>query len=687
MTDVLETFESKGVCPMDCPDTCSWVVTVRDGKTVKLVGNREHPVTRGALCVKVGKYLEYTASPERILYPLIRVGLKGEGRFRRATWEEALETIATRLKRDIDLHGPEAVWPYFGVGSFGILQGLHGCGRRFWNRLGASQHIITICSIAGNFASGYTVGDNRMGMDLESIVHSRLILLWGTNTLSTNQHLRPRLDEARRNGARIIVIDPVRTRTAEYADEHIPIRPGTDAALALGLMNIVLEMGAEDRDFIDRHTIGFDKFLPRIAEFTPARVAEITGLSEARIRALGEAVATTRPTAIKTAMGIQRHAGGGMAVRALMCLSGITGDWRHAGGGTAYDLRGFFQGNWKALWRDDLRKVPPRTLSMTRLGQELNVTTLFIWASNPVASAPNTNRIREGLMRDDLFTVVADPFMTDTAMYADVILPPTMQTEHEDIHITYGHTLVSWNAKAVEPPGECLPMTEVFRRLARLMGYAESCLYESEEEMARQLLKSDHPSMASVTLERLKQDGFVRPDYPTPHVPFADGFPTPSGKLEFYSERMLNEGLDPLPGYTPPLETLQKDTELAKAYPLALITPAAHHFVNSMFGNWKPSSSREGEQIVVLHPDDAATRGLATGDNTEIFNSRGSFVARLTVSDAVPPGVCMSPKGHWPGRSLGSSHINATVDERDADFGGGAVFHDNRVEVRSHQAA
>jgi anaerobic selenocysteine-containing dehydrogenase len=676
-----------GACPLDCPDTCSWVVTVKDGRAVRLQGDAAHPFTRGALCNKVNGYVAYTRSPDRLRHPMRRVGPKGRGEFARISWDEALDEIAERFAGIIREFGPEAIWPYVGSGSMGLIQGVYGAGRRLWNALGASQHRMTICTIAGGVGTGYTLGDNRVGMDPETLRFSKLILLWGSNTLTTNHHLWRGITAARRHGAHVVVIDPIRTRTADAADGHLAPVPGTDAALALGLLNVVVAEGAEDRDFIRRHTHGWEAFRTRILEYPPDRVAGICGIPAQAIVALGKRVAHTRPTAIRMTMGLQRHGGGGMAVRTITCIPGVTGDWRHPGGGAAYDTRGFFGVNWSALHRDDLRRPGTRSLSMTRLGEGLldvrdpPVKALFVHGSNPLASVPHQSKIQRGLQRTDLFTVVVEHFRTDTVEYADIVLPATMQLEHADLQISYGHLYISWNEPAVSPPGECLPSSETFRRLARRMGLDVRCLYDSDDEIARQILDSGHPSLRGITLERLKERGWMRLSYAEPFVPFADGFPTASGKLEFLSERMAEAGLDPLAGYTPPHEAAQRDTPLAGRYPLALIAGADHYFLNSLFANVADQVKRSGPPVVRIHPDDAAPRGLETGQEARVFNDRGAFVALVEVTDRVRRGVAASTKGRWPRFVKGGTTVNATVDERDADMGGGAVFHDNRVEI------
>ena len=677
----------RGACPMDCPDTCGWIVTIKDGRAVKLQGDSSHPFTRGALCNKLNDYIVYTQSPERLLYPMRRIGPKGVGSFVRISWDEALAEVSARLIEISEEFGAEAIWPYVGSGNMGLIQGIYGAGQRLWNAIGASRHIMNACTIAGGFGTGYTLGDNRVGIDPETLRFSRLIILWGANTLSTNAHLWRSILTARRNGAFLVVIDPVRTRTAAAADCHVAPTPGTDAALALGLMNVALTEGAEDRDFIEERTFGWEEFRQRILEFPPERVADICGLPVESIVALGKRVAHTRPTGIRIGIGLQRHGGGGMAVRAITCLPGVTGDWRYPGGGVSYDTRGFFGGNWEALSRDDLRPRDARTLSMTRLGEALLETTslpvkaLFVYGSNPLASVPQQAKVRRGLARHDLFTVVVEHFLTDTAEFADIVLPATMQFEHADLLIAYGHLYVLWNEPAVTPPGECLPATEIFRRLARAMRLDIPCLYDSDEEIARQILDTVHPSLEGITLEALKERGWMRLNYPDPFVPFSHGFPTPSGKLEFISERMAVAGLDPLAGYTPSYETAQRHTPLAGQYPLALIAAANHYFINSVFANVPAQMKRAGPPIVRIHPEDAAPRRLETGDEVNVFNDRGSFIAVAEITDSVRKGVVASTKGMWPRYATGGATVNATVDERYSDMGAGAVFHDNRVEV------
>ncbi|HEX2418414.1 MAG TPA: molybdopterin-dependent oxidoreductase [Micromonosporaceae bacterium] len=676
--------EVVGACPLDCPDTCSWIVTVRDGVPVKLRGNPEHPFTRGSLCVKVNQYLDHTAAPDRLLHPLRRVGRKGQGSFERISWDDALSEIAKRLTGIIGEYGGQAIWPYQGTGTLGYLQGLHGrAGSRLWNVLGTSRHKMTICASAGSAGMSYATGTNT-GIDPESLRHARLILLWGANTLTTSHHLWRFVEAARRDGGYVVAVDPVLTRTARQADEHVAPLPGTDTALALGLLNVVLGLGCEDTDYLSRHTLGWQKFRERIMEFPPDRVATITGLDVAQIVQLGERLARTRPTAIRVGIGVQHHASGGDVLRTLACVPGVTGDWQYPGGGLTFSTAGHFGTNRDALYRDDLLDGTVRTLPMTRLGEGLldltdpPVKALIVYGANPMASTPHQGRIRRGLARDDLFTVVIEHFPTDTVDYADIVLPATMQTEHLDVHDAWGHCHIAWNEPAVQPPGECLPHTEIFRRLASTMGLTEPSLYDSDEQLANQVLDTKDPSLDGITVEKLRSTGWARLNFPPDSALFRDGFPTPSGKLEFFSARAAEDGLDPMPGYTPPKEI--SDGSVASRYPLVLIAGASRFFLNSTFANRPQLARRAGQPQVVMNPADASQRGIADGERVRVFNDRGAFTATAKVADLVRPAVVATTKGHWL-KVIKGPNLNATVDERDADMGNGAVFHDNRVEI------
>jgi anaerobic selenocysteine-containing dehydrogenase len=682
-----------GACALDCPDACSWVVTVEDGRAVALRGNESHPVTQGGLCAKVTPYLGYAASPDRLLHPLRRVGGKGEGRFVRVSWDDALAELAERIRTATAVHGPESIWPYAGTGTVSLLQGLGGAGQRLFHHLGASRHHANICSTAGRAGMLHTTG-SPMGMDPEDLAVSGLIVLWGTNTLTTNLHLWPFVTEGRRAGAPLVVVDPVRTRTAAQADKHLALLPGTDAALALGLMSHLVERGAADEDHLSRNALGWKRFRDEVLPaWSTGRAAEVCGLDEPEVRWFADAIADHGPVGIRTLMGMQRHGGGAQALRTLSCIPAVTGDYGRRGGGLCYSTGDAYGWNEEALNRPDLQpNGPTRRLKMASLGRELlertdpPVDVLMIWAANPVVSNPDQNRVRAGLSREDLFTVVVEHSHTDTTDYADLVLPGTTQLEHTDLVGSYAHLYVQWNTPAVTPPGECLPHTEIFRRLATALGVTEPAVLASDEELARGALGSPAPGLAGVTVESLQRQGWQRLAHPSPYLPFADGFATPSGLFEFVSARAADAGFGELPGYTPPHESLGTSSQGRPVDPddggLALISAANHYLINGTFTR-SPLHARAGEPVLMLHPKDAASRGIDDGVAVRVSNQRGWFDATALVSDRTREGVAATSKGLSPGRDGGSS-VNATTADRDSDLGDGATFHDNRVWVAPH---
>jgi anaerobic selenocysteine-containing dehydrogenase len=677
----------KVVCPHDCPDTCVMTVDVEDGRAVGIGGDPEHRFTQGFLCAKVNHYLERVYSPDRLLHPMKRVGAKGEGRFARISWDEALDLIAQRLGAIAAEHGAEAILPYSYAGNMGLLS-YGSMDRRFFHALGASRLDRTICASAGFRGLEATLG-KAMGFDPEAVVHARFIVAWGANIVSSNVHLWPFIEEARRRGALLVTIDPFRSRTAEHSDRHLALMPGTDGALALGMMHVAFRDGLEDRDYLERYTIGADALRERVRGWTPARVAETTGLFAADVEWLAREYATRQPSAIRLNYGLNRHAGAGMAVRAIASLPAVVGAWRQAGGGVLLSCSGTFPANTPALERPDLAPGPTRLVNMTQIGRVLldaklspPVKAVFVYNSNPLAVAPEQEQVRAGFAREDLFTVVHDLFQTDTADFADVVLPATTTLEHYDIHKSYGHFYLSLSRPALAPLGECKANTEVFRLLAARMGLDHPALRESDEAMARQALRWEHPHLAGVTFEDLEREGTVRLSVGDPFVPFArGGFPTPSGKCELYSERLAEEGLDPVPDYIPPRESAKSAPERARRYPLAFISPPAHHFLNSTFSAQPTLMRRESEPVLFVHPDDAAARGLDDGDTARVFNDRGSFLARAEVSDAARPGVVVGLSIWWPKLSPGGRNANAVTSQELTDMGGGATFYDCLVEV------
>jgi anaerobic selenocysteine-containing dehydrogenase len=673
-------------CPHDCPDTCAMLVEVEGGRATRVSGDPNHPPTQGFLCTKVARYLERVYNPDRLLYPLRRVGAKGEGRFERISWDDALDMISQRfgeIAKSSD--GAEAILPYSYGGTMGIVNS-GSMDRRFFHRLGASKLARTICSAAGGDALNYTLGA-KIGTDMENFHLARLIVLWGTNTLSSNIHLWPQIKEAVANGARLIGVDPYRNHTLDHCHQLIQVRPGTDAALALAMMNVIISEGLEDRDYIERHTIGFEKLRKRAAEFPPSRPARICGVTENEITALAREYATTRPAVIRINYGLQRHAGGGMAVRAIACLPGLTGAWRDPGGGVLLSSSGMFAFDDNILQRPDLTRGDSRTINMSRLGEALTqarppVRAIYVYNSNPAAIAPDQSKVLEGFRREDLFTVVHEQFQTDTADYADIVLPATTQLEHRDLVKPYGHYYLVYNEPAIAPLGEAKPNWEVFQLLAKRMGFEEDCFNDTDEDLIRQALATDHAPLWDITLERLKRDGWARLNLPETFAPFADGdFLTASGKCEFYSEALERLGLDPLPAFIPPRESPDSAPELAARYPLQLLSPPANSFLNTTFSNLPSFLKSEREPFIQINVEDAAHRGIGDGDSVRVWNDRGECLLVARISDRVKSGVAVALSIWWNKLSPGRTNINQTVSQALTDIGAGATFYDNLVEV------
>ncbi|MBI2368828.1 MAG: molybdopterin oxidoreductase family protein [Deltaproteobacteria bacterium] len=676
------------VCPHDCPDACSMLVSVEQGRATRLVGDPGHRFTAGFLCVKVSRYLERVYSPARLLHPLRRVGPKGAGRFERISWDEALDAIAQRFREiAASPDGPQAILPYSYGGTMGLLQG-GSMDRRFFHRLGASVLDRTICSTAGGEGYRRTIGTG-LGFDPEAIEQARLIVIWGNNLLTSNVHLWPFVQRARKQGALLVCVDPLRHRTAEHADRHLQLLPGTDAALALGMMQVILAEGLEDREYIARYTTGFEALRERVKAFPPDRVAALTGLAGEEVVWLARAYATTQPAAIRINYGMARHGGGGMAVRTVACLPALVGAWRHPGGGILLGTSAAFPVDLNRLQRPDLIPSGTRTLNMSLVGELLTapdlrppVRALYVYNSNPAAMAPHQEKVLRGLRREDLFTVVHDQFVTDTADYADIVLPATTQLEHFDLMKSWGTLYLQVNDPAIAPLGEARPNTEVFRLLAARLGFTEPCFQDSDEEMARQALASGHPWLAGITLEALRARGPLRLNLPEPFSPFAEGgFPTPSGKCEFYSEAMARDGFDPVPAFTPPRESLTAAPDRAARYPLLLLSPGDHALLKSSFSHLPHLLRLAGEPWVELHPVDAEARGLHAGQEVRVFNDRGSFLARLRVGRRGRPGVALTTGIRWNKLSPGGTNANSTTSDALTDMGGGPTFHDNLVEV------
>ena len=676
----------RAACPHDCPDTCAMLVTVREegGRrvAVRIAGDPEHPTTRGVLCTKVSRYLERTYHPERILHPLKRIGRKGEGRFARVGWDEALDDIAARLKAIAAIE-PQRIVPYSYAGTMGLVQG-EAMASRFFHRLGASLLDRTICATAGAEALTYTLG-TRTGPAMEAFAEAKLIVLWGTNAIASNLHLWSFVQQAKRNGAKLIAIDPYRSDTAEKCHRHIALLPGTDGALALGLMHVLIRAGWLDRDYIDRHTLGFEALAERAAAFDPRRVARLCGITAAEVEDLAHDYWHIRPAAIRLNYGMQRAAGGGNAVRAVACLPALAGHWRSPAGGVLLSSSGVAEVDGERLYRPDLLAGRrPRTINMSTIGDALlhaepPIEALIVYDSNPVAVAPDSRRVAAGFAREDLFTVVLEHFQTDTADYADYLLPATTQLEHADVHKAYGHLYVLANNPAIAPLGEALPNTEIFRRLAARMGFTETCFAETDDELAAQAFKRSGAT-ANFDWSRLKQTGWQRLDVPQPYAPFAQGgFPTPSGRCEFEARSLARLGVDPLPDFVPPHEGA--DSAAAGRYPLAIISPPARNFLNSTFVNVRSLRDTEGEPTLQIHPADASARDIRDGDRVRVFNDRGEFELTARVTDRARPGVVVALSIWWKKLAADGRNANQVTSQRLTDIGRAPTFYDCRVEV------
>ncbi|WP_005033553.1 molybdopterin-containing oxidoreductase family protein [Holophaga foetida] len=658
-------------CPHDCPDTCALRVHVEGGRVVKVTGNVEHPLTCGLPCAKVGRYAERLYHPDRLLHPMKRIGPKGEGRFRRISWDEALDLAAERLNT-VATRNPQAILPYHYGGTMGLVQG-DSMSARLFHKLGASRLQKTICAEAGFQGLLHTYGAG-MGMHAQHLAEARLILLWGTNPIVSGIHLWMKVQEAQKRGARVVVIDPVRTQTAEKADLHLPIRPGTDAALALAMIHVLIREQLLDQDYIARYTEGFEALKARAAAYPPEEAARICGLDVSQIENLALEYGHTKPAAIRLNYGMQRTRNGGQATRAICCLPSLVGAWRHRAGGLLLSSSGFFPANSAALTRPDLLKGNPRAINMSLLGEALvdqddPIKLLFVYNSNPAAVAPDSRKVAQGLAREDLFTVVLEHFQTDTADYADLLLPATMQMEHLDIHKSYGHTCLAVNLPAVEAPGEALPNAEIFRRLARRLGFEEPCFRESDEEIARQAF---HWERTGTDWETLKTTGWAA--LPLPEAPFAEGhFPTPSGRCQLFAGGLEAQGLDPLPSWTGEIHDLR--------YPLTLLSIPSRDFLNTTFANLAGCQPKAGVPTLEIHPMDAGLRGIQEGDEVRVFNAQGEIALKAVLTERVQPGVVVTPSIWWRKRSSDHKNANELTSMALTDLGGGPTFYDCRVEV------
>jgi anaerobic selenocysteine-containing dehydrogenase len=683
----------QAVCSHDCPDSCAVLVSVDElGKATRIQGDPAHPVTRGFLCGKVAKYLDRVYSPARLLQPVRRrpgapKGKVASGReaevFEPVGWDDALDLIAERLRSIAQQHGPESILPYSYAGTMGVL-GYGSMDRRFFHRLGASQLDRTICATAGGDALVSVYG-KKLGTDPEHFRHARYIIAWAANIHGNNVHLWPFVQEARRNGARLVVIDPYRTRTAQVSDWHIPIQPGTDTALALGLMRIIIEEGLYDRDYVAQYTVGFEELRQHVQLYTPDHVAGLTGIPAADIERLAREYAISSPSVIRLNYGIQRSQNGGAAARAVCMLPALTGAWKHLGGGLQLSLSGAYGLNGKALERPDLMMASPlqrpaRIVNMSRLGHALTeledppVKALFVYNSNPAAIAPNQNAVARGLMRSDLFTVVHEQFFTDTTDYADVVLPATTFLEHKDFQGAYGHYFLQMSEQAIAPLGEARSNVWLFSQLAQRMRFTESCFGDSVDDLIEQALAGRADD--GLTRQELETKKCIRVN----SLAFADGvFATPSGKIEFYSSALAAQGMDPLPTFHPPDESRRGAD--AHTFPLEFLPRKADNYMNSTFANLPGHQKMESPGLVMMHAVDAGARQIGEADWVEIYNARGKIRLRAHIDGSVPAGV-VAASLNWNKLSTGGNNVNALTSERLTDLGRGATFYSTLVEVR-----
>ena len=676
-----------GACPHDCPDTCAWQVTVDDdGRAVQLKGTANHPFTQGALCAKLKRFPERVYSAQRVLYPLRRSGAKGSGEFTRISWDEALAQIATRLQDGIARHGPLTAMPCNFAGTIGLLQ--RYAGDQFFARLGATGVDRQICGNVAHDAVASTIGAGTALLP-EDLEHSRLILIWGTNTVATNVHLwGGAIAEARKRGAQIVVIDPVRTPTAAHADWHVQLTPATDAALALGMMHVIVRDELHDADYIANHTLGFDALCERLKDYPPARVAAITGLSVADIEKLAHLYATTRPAALRLMVGMERYSNGSLGFRAVACLPALTGAWRELGGGISHFTGDLFYSalDYRAVLAPAALAPPARTVHLAQLGRVLTersmappITWMLVYNLNPVVTLPNQNLIIAGLQRQDLFTVVHEQFMTDTARFADIVLPATTQFEQWELMGSWGQTYLAINPPAIEPRGEAVANSELFRRLSRVLGFTEDYLHIDDEQRIRQLLASGHAYLDGISFDSLMADGWAKLTLPDDWRPRAQGgFTTSSGKCEFYSAALAAAGHDPLPNYVPSADTTRADGTLL---PLRLVSAKTAHFLNSGYVNLPHAGTRKQRPEIQLNPRDAAVRAIASGDRVRMFNGLGEVEALARVSEDTTAGVVYMPFNWWPSVTLNGSSANALTPDGLSDLNFGSNAFDARVEV------
>ena len=707
MNELLPREKFFGACPHDCPDTCAMIYETQQGRLVEVRGNKEHPMTRGGLCVKLKDFADHHANPDRLLYPLKRSGPKGSKEFKRISWDEAISEIGARWREIIAEHGAQAIMPYSYPGNMGPVQGINS-GDPFFNRLGTTVNEKTFCASGSSTAWLLTVGPTG-AVDPESFVHAKYIVIWACNSISTNLHHWPFVLEAQRRGAKLVVIDAYRSRTAKAADWHICPKPGTDGALAMGVINSIVEQGLVDQDYVDNYTHGFAELKARASEFTPEYVERTTGVSAEDIRKFAREFATAQPSVIRLGVALERSAGGGQAIRAVCSLPALVGSWRYVGGGLLQMPLWDFPIDWAKAARPDWIKPGTRVVNNLRLGAALTgemkldppIKSLFVFCTNPVSQAPETNKIVAGLKREDLFTVVAEHFLTDTARYADIVLPAAMAGEAEDMMWSWGHFYLTYNQKAVEPPGECKPTSDLWRLLAKEMGFDDPVFKMTDSELCAEYINWDDPKMGGIDMEYFKKHGYFKIDVgpADTRTPHAEGkFPTPSGKVEFllhdaknfvagpframYEGEQSGEPVDPLPGYVPPRETPETNPARAKLYTLNIISPKSHAFLNSCYANEPHKIKAQGDQFVMISPGDADRRSVRDGDPVRVYNDRGDFEGVARVTDDVPDGVVVATLGYWRSLNRSDGSVNCISSDAWSGLGRAPTFSDNLVEVQ-----
>jgi anaerobic selenocysteine-containing dehydrogenase len=677
----MATETRKTVCPHDCPDTCSILATVEDGRVTRCDGDPDHPFTQGGLCHKVHRYAERIYSPLRVLFPMRRVGKKGEGRFARISWDEALQAVADRLAALAAEFGGEAILPFSYGGTLGLIQ--RKAGHAFFHRLGATRLKRNICDTAAEEAWLATYGKN-VGTDMEGIQHSDLVILWGINAVHTNIHGMQFVKRARHAGARLVVIDPYRNRTARLADVHLMPRPGTDAALALGLAHVLIREDLIDRAYIEERTSGLDNYRREAERYTPERAGEITGIPPAAIQDLALAYGRARAPFIRVGNGLQRHTNGGQAIRAIACLPGLTGAYARPGGGALWETFGAFPVNFAAIEAEDLQPRPAREVNMVQLGDALlcldrpPIKALFVYQANPAANMPDQSRVHAGLLREDLFTVVHEQVHTDTVDFADIVLPATTSFEHLDLYRSYGHYYLQLARPVIPPMGEARHNLQVFQALAGRMGFTDPIFRKTTEELVQALLQVDSPYLAGITYDTLASGDPIRVNVPRVGDPFAGGFGTPSGRLEFASQRLAARGLPAVPAYVPAVEGHENRTP---ELPLQLMTPPSRDFLNTSFGAVERMRRSEGKPRLKIHPADAQARGIGQGALVRVYNGRGDCLLYAEVTEDVRPGLLVAESIWWAKHHPGGKGINQLTSQRLTDLGECSTLHENLVNV------